>query len=273
VRLIELCHLIDLPPAMTERVVAFDAGFDYSAIDAVTPRLQSRQTWEQAVKDMQQILGDDPHGVKMLTCLLRCALQSYQLYIEKGIPEVIYVDTMKFFSRFVKDHLKVHGALGFIDGWWVPRQISLNEFRIGSLEYETVETDNDRRIYIHIASDSDLSLPQLRQSYLDARKFFAKFFPVYAKADMFCESWMLCPVLNELLPATSSILAFQRSFAIDKVDPDNQGFLRWVYGRKDLQLADLPEGTSLQRKMKAHLLRGGKVGWAFGRLVHDPFVV
>ena len=135
-----------------------------------------------------------------------------------------------------------------------------------------METDTERRIYIHIAADSDLSLPRLRQSYLDARSFFEKFFPDYAEVDMFCESWMLCPVLNELLPASSNILAFQRSFEIDKVDHDDKRFLRWIYGRGDIQPTDLPEGTLLQRKTKSHLLRGGKVGWAFGKLAHDPFI-
>lgn len=269
-RLAELCRLIDLPAEMADRVQAFDREFAYSAIAAETPRLLSRATWEQAIKDIQRVLGVDPAGVKMLACMLRCACQTHQAYVEKGIPEVVFIDTMKFFSRFVNFHQAVHGLPAFTWGWWVPRQLSLNEFRIGSLEYETVEAD--RRIYIHIASDSDLSPPRLRESYLHARRFFADFFPAYANADMFCESWMLCPVLAELLPAGSRILAFQRSFDVHKVDPENDGYLLWVYGRKDTRPADLPERTSLQRKMKTHLLRGGKIGCAFGKLTHDPFI-
>lgn len=270
--LAELCRLIGLPAEMENRVLAFDREFDYSVISTETHKLLSRATWEQATKDIQKILGDDPAGVKMLACMLRCSCQAHQVYVEKGIPEVVFVDTMKFFSRFVNFHQAVHGFPAFAWGWWVPRQISLNEFRIGALEYETVETDTDRRIHIHIASDSALSLPRLRESYLNARRFFADFFPAYADVDMFCESWMLCPVLDELLPANSNILAFQRSFDVYKVDHENDGFMQWVYGRKDTQPTDLPERTSLQRKMKTHLLRGGKVGWASGKLSHDPFI-
>ena len=268
----ELCHLIDLPAEMADRVQAFDSEFDYSAIDSETHRLLSRATWEQAIKETQRILGDDPAGVKMLACMLRGACQTHQVYVEKGIPEVVFIDTMKFFSRFVNFHQAVYGFPAFTWAWWVPRQLSLNEFRIGSLEYETVETDTDRRIYIHIASDSVLSLPRLRESYLTARRFFADFFPAYANVDMFCESWLLCPVLHELLPASANILAFQRSFDVDKVDPENDGFMLWVYGRKDTRPTDLPERTSLQRKMKTHLLQGGKIGAASGKLTHDPFI-
>lgn len=89
---------------------------------------------------------------------------------------------------------------------------------------------------------------------------------------MRCESWMLCPVLADLLPAHSRVLAFQRAFEVQRVDAENPGFLQWVYGRKDIPPPELPERTSLQRKMKAHLLRGGKVGWAFGKLSRDPFL-
>ena len=268
----ELCRLIDLPVEMTERVLSFDRSFDYAAIDAAASRLLDRATWEQAIKDLQHLLGDDPGGVKILACLLRCALRTHLACVGKGIPESIFIDTMKFFSRFVNFHRSVYGSFAFTWAWWVPRQLSLNEFRIGSLEYETVDTAGDRCIQIHIASDSDLATPRLRESYLNARRFFAEFFPAYADAQMRCESWMLCPVLGDLLPADSRILAFQRAFEVHRVDPDNGGFLQWVYGRKDIPPAELPERTSLQRTMKAHLLRGGKVGWAFGKLSVDPFV-
>jgi hypothetical protein len=268
----ELCHLIDLPAEMANRVLAFDRDFDYSATDAITPRLLDRTTWEAAVKELQHVLGDDPAGIKILACLLRCACQTHRTYVEKGIPDVVFVDTMKFFSRFVNFHREVHGTFAFTWAWWVPRQLSLNEFRIGSMEYETVETNGARSIQIHIASDSDLSTPRLRESYLNARRFYAEFFPAYADADMLCESWMLCPVLAELLPASSRVLAFQRAFEVHRLDEENIGFLQWVYGRKDIPPPELPERTSLQRRMKTHLLQGGKVGWAFGRLSRDPFL-
>ena len=40
----ELCHLIDLPAEMEDRVQAFDREFDYPAIDSETHRLLSRAT-------------------------------------------------------------------------------------------------------------------------------------------------------------------------------------------------------------------------------------
>lgn len=271
-KLAELCRLIELPGETVDRVLVFDREFDPSVIASVVPKLLCRATWEAAIKEIQSILGDDPAGVKMLTCLLRVACQAHQVYVDKGMPELVFVDTMKFFSRFVNFHEQVYGFQAFTWGWWVPRQLSLNEFRIGSLEYETVETATERKIYIHIASDSDLSRPRLRESYLGARRFFADFFPAYANVDMFCETWMLCPVLNELLPADSTILEFQSAFDVYKIDSENDGFMQWVYGRKDIQLADLPERTSLQRNMKTHLRRGGTIGWAFGKLGNDPFL-
>jgi hypothetical protein len=42
--------------------------------------------------------------------------------------------------------------------------------------------------------------------------------------------------------------------------------LDWVYPGAKPHIPSLPEGTSLQRKMKKFFLDGGKVGWAKGIL-------
>jgi hypothetical protein len=73
------------------------------------------------------------------------------------------------------------------------------------------------------------------------------------------------------LPDNSNILRFQKAFILDKVDYDTNYYMNWVYKREDLPLELLPENTSLQRKMKEHILKGGKVGSASGKLITDPF--
>lgn len=42
--------------------------------------------------------------------------------------------------------------------------------------------------------------------------------------------------------------------------------MEWVFKRRDIPLEDLPEETSLQKNMKAHLLSGGWVGEGMGCL-------
>ncbi len=45
--------------------------------------------------------------------------------------------------------------------------------------------------------------------------------------------------------------------------------MEWVFKKGDIPLKDLPENTTLQRRMKAYLLQGGRVGEAFGVLKQD----
>ena len=61
-------------------------------------------------------------------------------------------------------------------------------------------------------------------------------------------------------------MQFQNRFEVKSWNQDADDFLEWVFKRKDLPLEELPEETSLQRKMKAYLLNGEKIGEAYGEI-------
>ena len=54
------------------------------------------------------------------------------------------------------------------------------------------------------------------------------------------------------------VYQFDQSLIID--------FLDWLFHTKSTDYAKLPENTSLQRNVKKHLLSGGVIRNAFGRL-------
>jgi hypothetical protein len=66
-------------------------------------------------------------------------------------------------------------------------------------------------------------------------------------------------------------LIFQSGFKVLKTYPDPE-FKEWVYKRVDIPDEDLPETTSLQRKLKAYLLAGNTFHSGEGMLIADPFV-
>ena len=47
---------------------------------------------------------EDPRGLKILYCMLKAAVISWEKYQEQGIEEKVFDDTMKCFSRFVEEH-------------------------------------------------------------------------------------------------------------------------------------------------------------------------
>ena len=80
---------------------------------------------------------------------------------------------------------------------------------IEELEFELIDRP-DREISIHIPSDADLR-PFRLQSTLNAFKaFLSAYYPDWSEVDWYCESWLLSPLLNELLEANSNILYFKQ---------------------------------------------------------------
>ena len=210
--------------------------------------------------------------MKILTCMLKCAIKTYQLYQSHGVDEQIYVDSLKAFTRFVGEHKVSYGTYGFDRYGWATRQIAMQLLRIGQLEYEMDEIDGEKVISLHIPSDASLKKEGLRKSYEEARVFFDTKFPEYKSARMVCHSWLLSPALKDVLPEGSNILNFQKNYVIESAEYEQMDCLEWVFKNPKMELKDLPENTSLQRNLKKYLLDGKNVGTAFGHLVDEPFL-
>ena len=217
--------------------------------------------------------AEDDDGAGELIRQLMTAVSSRQYGAWKDIPEKIWTDTMKCFPRFVAEHRRSYGRDGFDRYGWTVRQIHAKLFRIGELEYEMTENEPDRReISLHIPSDAHLEAGRLNASLQEAEAFFRTCFPEWAGVPRTCESWLLSPALKELLPPGSRILRFQEAFELRETDPEDDTALEWVFyvaqgQREGLDTGRLPEDTSLQRRMKAMLLKGRKPGSASGVLV------
>ena len=263
----ELCAAIEMPEEVTEYVVEIDAGFEYETVEGVLGKLFVQETWKEGLKELKKHLGEDERGLRMLACMLHCGRKTWEFYEEKGISGQVFVDTMKCFSRFVGEHKVSYGVYGFDREWWTVRQLSGKLFRIGELEYETRKVDGEPVIDLHIPSDTRLERELLLASIRQARDFLEEKFPEYGNAKMQCHSWLLSPTLKEVLAPEANILAFQELFEIEVLGEDKEGsYKEWVFKRSDLPLADLPENTSLQRRMKGYLLSGGSVLEARGYL-------
>ena len=211
-------------------------------------------------------------GLATLWAHLQAACRAWDRYEELEISEEVYIATMAAFSRFVREHMASFGVYGFDRDFWTTRQTGCVLFRIGELEYELRNPEGERFVSLHIPSDADLSLPSLGTSLEEARKLLERAFPDYAGAPMTCHSWLLSPQLAELLPEKSRILGFQRGFAITEAEDDGE-FRQWAYGREDIPDAQLPENTTLQRKLKAFLLAGNTFHSGRGTLKKDAFLL
>lgn len=264
-----LCDTIQLQPEIRSRVRAFEDAFDF---DSVHGQLQDFRTYEKmnsACQELQTILGEDGDRIGMLACMLKASADVYEMYGEKGISDKIYFDTMKCYPRFIAETRRRTGRLYFDRYWWTARQAGGHLFRVGELEYEKKQGENGCVIEIHIPSDADFSPSAVGRSLESAKRFFADCFPGTQGAQYVCHSWLLDGSLREMLGEKSNILQFQKRFEIlDEGEADTE-FMQWVYDRYAADYRDLPEDTSLRRNMKKHLLSGGVIRSACGKIRDD----
>lgn len=270
-KLIELCNMLEIQKEVQEKLMECEKHIDFKGVEKEMEQMKHPECWEGALERLKSLLGSDEDGMKILTCQLECVCDTYAKYEKLGISKEIFITTMKFFPRFLQDHKDRHGSYRYVWAWWVVRQISMVEFRIGELEYEMRMENHKHLIDIHIPADADMTISKLRNSYLEALDFFKKYYPEFIGADMVCSSWLLAPSLKNVLPENSKILQFQKSFDIGIMEDDSLGFMDWIYGSRNIPIEELPEKTSLQRKLKPYLRNGGKIEWTSGTLISNPF--
>ena len=255
-----LCERIGMPAEAVKNLT------DVQGVAKISARLHAAETFEEAANALHEALAPDEDGWKILSVMLNEAAMSEVEYQKRGIPEKIYVDTMAAFSRFVKERFAGFGQYGFDRWWWTGRQISLRLFRIGLLEYELCDTDGKKEVSVHIPSGMPLTDDAVDASLKDAKTFLRTYFPEYAEAPLSCFSWLLTPVLKELLPPTSRILRFAARFELKDVNLEDDGYKFFVFGRSDIPPEQFAEDTSLRRAIKEYVVSGGKIGDAYGVL-------
>lgn len=261
----ELYHLIDLQPEIIQELEAAGSQINLTEIDVYLRQLTDIKTAAQAYQSLTTLLQDDPGQLKMLYCQMECARRVYEQYQETHIPDRYFVDTMKCFRRFIEECKAKNGRYYFDRGWWTYRQLSMTLFRVGTLEYEFCTHEGEPVIGIHIPSDADLSKESVDDSLKQAEEFFQTYFSDYTYNKYTCDSWLLSPALLPLLSEKSNIRSFQQRFHILRKDEKDREYIEWVFQvTADTAYENLPEKTSLQRKIKKLMLEGGGVGAAYG---------
>jgi hypothetical protein len=251
-----LCEKINMPDEATEGILACVNRFDYEAVSPYFSGLFSLETGQEAANGLIKACESADKWM-LLTAQLAAALHTKEIYESKKIPASVYTDSVKAFSRFVRDHKESFGVYGFDRGWWMHRCLCGALLRLGALEFET--RLNKAALSVHIPSDAVMSRETLDDSYNRARRFFSN-------GDMDCHSWLLSPALKECLPSGSKILLFQSDYTVTEWDKENKDFILWLYNRPYENYTDLPEDTRLQRAVKDRLLKNQPIGSAFGTL-------
>lgn len=264
----QLCELIGMPEEMTSQIYAFVSEYDVASLDSLIEELRKPETAFSATAALQEKFADAvPANIPLLFCMLTASARNYPVYRQKGISDEIYIATMKAFTRFCKEQHKKTGFWHFDRSGWVSRQASMRLFRIGILEYEFMIRNGEPMISIHIPSDTVFTEENLDHTFSAAKAFVETYYPEHKGDRFFCDSWLMAPKLQELLPEDSGIVRFQKRFASIEETPFPDACVGWVFGKTaETPISELPENTSLQRKIKALMLEGGHLNAGLGLL-------
>jgi len=263
----ELCSKLELQNEVVRKLKCIADKTISHEIDMLIGHLVCPETAEQTYKILAEMFGEEKDNSRLLFCYLNAALITYQRYQELNIPDDIYFDTMKSFTRFIGEQYEITGEYSFQHGDWMWRHISMQLFRIGQLEYEFYCYQGEKVISIHIPSDVDFRNEMVEISIEQARIFMREYYPDHAKERYMCYSWLLSPKLRELLGENSNIIKFQEHFDLVETGGMNHVDIQRIFKMPvDTKYSELRECTSLQRKVKKRILNGEGIGFGCGFL-------
>ncbi|MBR2633951.1 MAG: hypothetical protein IKD31_00035 [Clostridia bacterium] len=126
-------------------------------------------------------------------------------------------------------------------------------------EWELALQPGDDVLSVHIFFKTDFNPETVTRSMEIGKELALRCFPERNFKAMHCCSWLLSPVLNEVLGDKAKISSFSSRFVRYPVKSAGKSVFSYVFPGKFESLEDLPENTSLQRALKKRFLGGGKV--------------
>lgn len=133
--------------------------------------------------------------------------------------------------------------------------------RLEKSQWNKFLAKGDPVVQLHIPGGSKLTEDGVRESLAQMRSFLDTYFPDYQYHAFACSSWLLDPVLEELLGAESNIVRFGKLFAplTRKIHGTSALYFIWGAPNADVDLTTLSENTRLERALKQHYLSGKAV--------------
>ena len=258
-KIARLCEQIGLCPEAQENALAF-----------LPDQEEISRQYALLREDAQAFFAEnDAHPNRYehyLALFCAFAVLAHDAYVERGISEQVYVDTMRDITRWETVCAERRGVHGLKEVGWIQLHVQLKIFALGQLQFEPLEKaecelppewDGLRIFNVHIPKGADLS--GRGEAYQKALDFFG-----LSEAVAVCHSWLLSPKLGELLPPSSRILAFQNEYEIAWTDAKDRQAEERIFGPKQEDYTLYPEKSSLQRAAKSALLRGEKMPVGYG---------
>ena len=220
--------------------------------------------------------GADPYGTGVLP-LLALVVTEPDLTLfhrSRDVAEEVTAATLRELGQQVWVHRLSHGTFGLHTYDWLPVTWSGSLYWLGRLQFNLQrlpDTDAAGGGWVcsaHIPRSGPLDPAAVDESFLRAAAFFPQHFPDRPVTDLYCSSWLLDPDLAAALDPSSNMAAFQRRWHLygEPMPGDEDAVFFTFAHRGEVDLAALPQQTSLQRVIVARLRSGGHWSSRQGRI-------
>lgn len=125
----------------------------------------------------------------------------------------------------------------------------------------------DTVLSMHIAVGADLSRESVDGALAQAVQIARRSYPQWNTGAIYCRSWLLDPVLAEVLGDGSKIARFAQKFACHPMKSAGRAGFGYVFPGCSCPEEELPENTRLQKGLKAHFLSGGQLYGCAGAMI------
>ena len=198
--------------------------------------------------------------------------------------------TTSSFVHHAAIHRAKYSTAGVDAGWWQLLALRGELLEIGRLQYHYVVTGEstlspvpwyddaeadalgpgfrrgDVQFGLHIPAGPGFTPAALDESLARAREVLGRVWPTDRRRLATCMSWLLDDQLARYLPDASNIMEFQRRFAmVPGGHDDDEDTLEFVFRRPGATMDELPQRTTLERAIVAHLRAGehwrARTGW------------
>lgn len=131
------------------------------------------------------------------------------------------------------------------------------EVTLNTAEWERVLAPEMPAVYIHMPAGGPMGYEECGESLRRALEFFPRHFPDRPFDAFTCGSWLLDSELQDLLPATSNIVRFQREFYLLPIGLQPRYLYRRIFGSETLDPETAPRDTALRRAVLDIVSSGG----------------
>lgn len=290
-----MMSLLDFPKEAADSLTA-DAKKLMSYPEATARFLEAVGQYDESVeidytaalslmKELAALTGIHEYAMNLLYFLSLCP-KLRERYIERGLSDKLFVDTMKDLAFKANESHTVYGVWGtFVPAWYPRFFYGFDRFFFTRLQLEPVALKYDctvngreykagaKALNVHIPNTGKpLYHDEVIKSYHEAVEFFKDYF---GEDDVLivCNSWLLNPQHDSILKPGSNMLLFAHDYTLAYIGyyADNNSLWRTFDRPFTGDIGALPTDTTLRRAYVDMLKKGEQLAYGYGVIVYEDF--